>query len=120
MSARRSRPVAERVAPAEQEDLRTRVVQVLAELDAVTDEARSDPITRVFLEHGITGLTTDVETAAKILGVSRAAAYRAANRFRETHGEEGLPIRLIGERRMLVSVPALRVLLETGVPPRPA
>jgi hypothetical protein len=63
------------------------------------------------------GLTCTVEEAARVLGISRAAAYRAAGRFRATHGVEGLPILLLGERRMLVSVPALRRLLETGVPP---
>ena len=53
------------------------------------------------------------------LGISRAAAYKAAGRYRDTRGAEGLPVLLLGERRMIVPVPALRAMLATGVPPSP-
>jgi hypothetical protein len=63
------------------------------------------------------GLTCTVEEAADVLGLSRAAAYKAAARYRDTRGAVGLPVLLLGERRMIVPVPALRQMLATGVPP---
>lgn len=59
-----------------------------------------------------------VPEAGKLLGISRSSAYDAAARWRDTEGKEGLPTLLLGERRLLVPVPALRRMLETGAPPR--
>jgi leucine-zipper of insertion element IS481 len=64
------------------------------------------------------GLTCTVEQAAQALGISRVAAYRSAARFRATDGIEGLPVLLLGGRRLLVPIPALRSWLATGQPVR--
>lgn len=61
------------------------------------------------------GLTANVSTVAALLPMSRAAAYRAAERWRETHGQQGLPVIAISDHRMVVAVPALIELLRTGV-----
>ena len=66
------------------------------------------------------GLTCSVEQAAEAVGISRPAAYRSAARFRATHGAEGLPVLLLGGRRLLVPVPALKAWLATGQPVRAA
>jgi hypothetical protein len=55
-----------------------------------------------------------VERAGAILGISRASAYRAAHRWLETDGTEGLPVIAISRRRLVVPVAALRRLLETA------
>ena len=55
-----------------------------------------------------------VERAGAILGLSRASAYRAAHRWLETDGAEGLPVVVISRRRLVVPVAALRRLLETA------
>jgi hypothetical protein len=55
-----------------------------------------------------------VEKAGAILGLSRASAYRAAHRWLETDGAEGLPVVVISRRRLVVPVAALRRLLETA------
>ena len=55
-----------------------------------------------------------VERAGAILGLSRASAYRAAHRWLDTSGAEGLPVVVISRRRLVVPVAALRRLLETA------
>jgi hypothetical protein len=55
-----------------------------------------------------------VERAGAILGLSRASAYRAAHRWLETDGAEGLPVLVISRRRLVVPVAALQRLLETA------
>jgi hypothetical protein len=55
-----------------------------------------------------------VERAGVILGLSRASAYRAAHRWLETDGAEGLPVVVISRRRLVVPVAALQRLLETA------
>jgi hypothetical protein len=60
------------------------------------------------------GLTCTVEEAGRVLGMSRAAAYKAAQHFRENGGSAGLPVLPLGQRRMVVPVPALRDMLATG------
>jgi hypothetical protein len=55
-----------------------------------------------------------VERAGAILGLSRASAYRAAHRWLETDGSEGLPVVVISRRRLVVPVAALQRLLETA------
>ena len=52
-----------------------------------------------------------VERAGALLGLSRASAYRAAHRWLETNGSEGLPVVVLSRRRMLVPVAALDRLL---------
>jgi hypothetical protein len=55
-----------------------------------------------------------VERAGALLGLSRASAYRAAHRWLDTGGSEGLPVVVLSRRRMLVPVAALERLLETA------
>ena len=55
-----------------------------------------------------------VERAGALLGLSRASAYRAAHRWLDTNGAEGLPVVVLSRRRMLVPVAALDRLLETA------
>jgi len=55
-----------------------------------------------------------VERAGAILGLSRASAYRAAHRWLDTRGAEGLPVVVISGRRLVVPVAALQGLLETA------
>jgi len=55
-----------------------------------------------------------VEQAGALLGLSRASAYRAAHRWLETDGAEGLPVVVISRRRLVVPVAALQRLLETA------
>lgn len=55
-----------------------------------------------------------VERAGAILGLSRASAYRAAHRWLDTNGVEGLPVVVISCRRLVVPVAALQRLLETA------
>ena len=50
-------------------------------------------------------LCIDIPTAGKMLGVSRATAYEMARLGQ-------LPVIRCGERRMVVSLPALRRMLE--------
>ena len=47
---------------------------------------------------------------------SHASAYRAAHRWLDTHGAEGLPVVVLSRRRLLVPVAALERLLETAQP----
>ena len=54
------------------------------------------------------GLTTTVDTAASILGISRTKAYALAK-----HGESPIKFVRIG-RRYLVAIPALLNLLTGG------
>lgn len=60
-----------------------------------------------------------IERAGTILGISRAAAYRAAHRWLDSDGREGLPVVVLSQRRMLVPVAALERLLETARPVAP-
>jgi hypothetical protein len=55
-----------------------------------------------------------VERAGAILGLSRASSYRAAHRWIDTNGVEGLPVVVISCRRLVVPVAALQRLLETA------
>ncbi len=55
-----------------------------------------------------------VEEAATVLRISRASAYEAARRWRETH-TEGLPVIQIG-RRILVPKNALEEMLRGSSP----
>ena len=55
-----------------------------------------------------------VERAGALLRLSRASAYRAAHRWLETNGAEGLPVVVLSRRRMVVPVAALERLLETA------
>lgn len=56
-----------------------------------------------------------VEQAGRLLGLSRASAYRAVHRWLETGGAEGLPVVVISHRRLVVPVAALQRLLETAL-----
>ncbi len=57
-----------------------------------------------------------IERAGALLGLSRASAYRAAHRWLDTHGAEGLPVVVLPHRRLLVPVAALERLLTTAQP----
>jgi hypothetical protein len=57
-----------------------------------------------------------VERAGEVFGLSRASAYRAAHRWLDTGGAEGLPVVVLSRRRMLVPIAALEQLLETACP----
>jgi hypothetical protein len=52
-------------------------------------------------------LTLSVEATGELLGISRAAAYRSANRFLATAGAEGLPAVRVNGTRILVPTAAL-------------
>lgn len=54
--------------------------------------------------------TMKVEEAARVLGISRAIAYRSAQEFLESEGKRGLPVIQIG-RRLLVPKAQLDALL---------
>lgn len=54
--------------------------------------------------------TLTVGEAAKILGISRAIAYRSARLYVDTNGTRGLPVIQMG-RRLLVPVSRLEALL---------
>jgi hypothetical protein len=56
-------------------------------------------------------LAISVPRAGELLGISRAAAYRAAARWLDTGGREGLPVVRLGKRRVVVPLAALRDLL---------
>lgn len=58
-----------------------------------------------------------VEEAAKILRISRGAAYDLARQWRTTHGQHGLPCIQLGHT-LRVPRTALQVLLDTR-PPTP-
>jgi len=79
-----------------------------ARADAATATADPGPLSEI-AERVLT-----VERAGAILGLSRASAYRAAHRWLETDGAEGLPVVVISRRRLVVPVAALQRLLETA------
>ena len=54
------------------------------------------------------------EAGARARAGRDASAYRAAHRWLETDGTEGLPVIAISRRRLVVPVAALRRLLETA------
>jgi excisionase family DNA binding protein len=58
-----------------------------------------------------------VEEAAKVLRISRGAAYELARRWRESDGRHGLPVVTLG-RSLRVPRDALRQLLDLGVDAR--
>lgn len=64
------------------------------------------------------GRTTTVEIAAQQFTppMSRGSAYRAANRWLETGGKEGLPAIRLSGRRLVVPVRALALLLDGSTP----
>jgi hypothetical protein len=54
------------------------------------------------------GMTTDLETAAQILGIGRSKAYQLAK-----HGEFPVRVRRIGRRYVVPVLPLLTYLEET-------
>jgi transposase len=56
--------------------------------------------------------TISVDEAARILGISRGAAYAMARSYRESDGAEGLPTVICGPRRYRVPTAALRRMLQ--------
>lgn len=81
---------------------------VKARADAATATTDPGPLSEI-VERVLT-----VERAGAMLGISRASAYRAAHRWLETDGAEGLPVVVISRRRLVVPVAALQRLLETA------
>lgn len=57
-----------------------------------------------------------VEEAARVLRISRGAAYELARVWRETNGREGLPVFTLG-RTLRVPRAGLERLLAGGLPP---
>lgn len=56
-----------------------------------------------------------VEEAARYLRIGRASAYELARRYRDSDGEEGLPVVVLG-RSLRVPRHALQQLLAVGLP----
>lgn len=59
---------------------------------------------------GLARATLTVEEAARVLGISRAAAYQSARSYVDSSGQRGLPVIQIG-RRLLVPRERLHALL---------
>jgi hypothetical protein len=55
-----------------------------------------------------------VPEAARVLRISRAAAYELVNAWLATNGEEGLPVIRLGRRTLRVPRTAIERLLATG------
>lgn len=55
-----------------------------------------------------------VEEAGELFGLRRAAAYRAAHRWLDTNGSEGIPVLRINGHKLVVPVAALEHLLMTA------
>jgi len=60
-----------------------------------------------------------IEEAGELLGVSRASAYRSAQRWLDTDGAEGIPVIVLSGRRRVVPIAAFDVLLATALPVNP-
>jgi hypothetical protein len=58
-----------------------------------------------------------VEEAGELFGLKRAAAYRAAHRWLDTNGREGLPVLRLNGHKLVVPVAALNHLLTTAQMP---
>jgi transposase len=61
-------------------------------------------------------LVMTVEEAGARVGLSRASAYRAVHRWRETGGAEGIPVVVLSGRRYVVPIAAFDQLLATAAP----
>lgn len=58
-----------------------------------------------------TEITISVPEAGSLMNLSERQSYRAAQRFLETNGAEGLPVIKVGSNRLLVPVARLLRLL---------
>jgi hypothetical protein len=55
-------------------------------------------------------LTVSVQTAARLLGISRSVAYECAKEYERTSGRSGLPVIRLG-RRLVVPTKRLEAML---------